>query len=517
MNVFGNLKIGMRLALGFAALITLAMLIAIYGRIQLHTVDMELDRLTDDRMAKVLVLAEVKDNTQSIARTVRNAILFTDEKQLAGEQKNLTERSAHNIALVQQIEGTITGEKGKALLKAINESRPPYATAVEQTVALAVAGKKEEALAALMGDVRPKQVAYFKAVDELIALQKELMKESIAAVQSTTEKTGNWMLGLAFGSTLLSVFLAWRLTKSITGPLAQAVAVAQAVAHGDLTSHITVRSRDETGQLLDALQAMNASLSGLVGQVRMSSDSIATGSAQIATGNADLSQRTEEQAANLQQTVASMEELAATVNNTADTAQAAAQLANAASAVAAQGGQVVGRVVATMDDITASSRKIADIIGTIDGIAFQTNILALNAAVEAARAGEQGRGFAVVASEVRSLAQRSAAAAREIKTLIGQSVEKVEAGSRLVGEAGATMTDIVAQTGRVTDLIGEISAAAREQKQGIGQVTEAAGQLDQVTQQNAALVEESAAAADSLRQQASRLTELVSVFRTAAV
>jgi methyl-accepting chemotaxis protein len=360
-------------------------------------------------------------------------------------------------------------------------------------------------------------VAYFKAVDELIALQKELMKESIAAVQSTTEKTGNWMLGLAFGSTLLSVFLAWRLTKSITGPLAQAVAVAQAVAHGDLTSHITVRSRDETGQLLDALQAMNASLSGLVGQVRMSSDSIATGSAQIATGNADLSQRTEEQAANLQQTVASMEELAATVNNTADTAQAAAQLANAASAVAAQGGQVVGRVVATMDDITASSRKIADIIGTIDGIAFQTNILALNAAVEAARAGEQGRGFAVVASEVRSLAQRSAAAAREIKTLIGQSVEKVEAGSRLVGEAGATMTDIVAQTGRVTDLIGEISAAAREQKQGIGQVTEAAGQLDQVTQQNAALVEESAAAADSLRQQASRLTELVSVFRVAGV
>ncbi len=516
MNGIGNLKIGTRLGLGFALLIVLGLLMAVYGRVQLGAVDSELDRLTEDRLAKVLVLVEVRDNTQSIARTVRNAILFTDEKMLANEQKNLTERVALNTELIKKIEPTITSEKGKALLALINTARPPYSSAVDKTMALAVSGKKEEALAALMGDVRPSQVAYFKAVDDLVAFQKLLMKESAASVQATTERAGIWMLAIAAASAVLSAVLAWRLTLSITRPLAQAVAVAQAVAQGDLTSRIEVHSSDETGVLLGALKTMNESLSGLVGQVRMSSDSIATGSAQIATGNADLSQRTEEQAANLQQTVASMEELAATVNNTADTAQAAAQLAHAASAVAEQGGQVVGRVVATMDDITASSRKIADIIGTIDGIAFQTNILALNAAVEAARAGEQGRGFAVVASEVRSLAQRSAAAAREIKSLIGQSVEKVAAGSRLVGEAGSTMTDIVAQTGRVTDLIGEISAAAREQKQGIGQVTEAAGQLDQVTQQNAALVEESAAAADSLRQQASRLSDLVSVFRVAA-
>jgi methyl-accepting chemotaxis protein len=247
--------------------------------------------------------------------------------------------------------------------------------------------------------------------------------------------------------------------------------------------------------------------------VRNASESIATGSAQIATGNADLSQRTEEQASNLQQTAASMEQMNATVKNSADTARQASQLATSASSVAEKGGSVVGQVVATMEDITASSKKIADIIGVIDGIAFQTNILALNAAVEAARAGEQGRGFAVVASEVRSLAQRSAGAAKEIKALISASVEKVETGSKLVGDAGSTMTDIVTQVRRVADLMGELSAAAVEQTAGIGQVSTAVGQLDQVTQQNAALVEESAAAADSLKQQAAKLSEVVGVFR----
>ena len=289
--------------------------------------------------------------------------------------------------------------------------------------------------------------------------------------------------------------------------------VAQAVARGDLTTRFGAVRADETGQLLAALQAMNQSLVRLVGDVRLSSDSIATGSSQIANGNQDLSQRTEMQASSLQQTAASMEQLNATVRNSADTARHATQLANAASDVAAKGGAVVGQVVGTMEGITASSRKIADIIGVIDGIAFQTNILALNAAVEAARAGEQGRGFAVVASEVRNLAQRSAAAAREIKGLINDSVEQVEAGSRLVGDAGRTMDDIVAQVKRVSELIAEISAATQEQTSGIGQVNQAVTQLDQATQQNAALVEESAAAADSLRGQASKLVEAVSVFK----
>ena len=310
----------------------------------------------------------------------------------------------------------------------------------------------------------------------------------------------------------LGALLALAITRSIVGPIDQAVQLADKVARGDLTSVVDTSGNDEPAHLLGALAKMNDSLIGIVGQVRASSDSIATGSNQIATGNADLSQRTEEQASNLQQTAASMEELTATVQTNATTARQAAELAGTASAAALRGGSVVSQVVGTMDAITGSSKKIADIIGVIDGIAFQTNILALNAAVEAARAGEQGRGFAVVASEVRSLAQRSAQAAKEIKGLITESVERVEAGSAQVGEAGRAMDDIVAQVRRVNDLIAEISSATQEQTQGIGQVGDAVSQLDQVTQQNAALVEESAAAAESLSQQAARLVDAVSIF-----
>ena len=303
------------------------------------------------------------------------------------------------------------------------------------------------------------------------------------------------------------------LIRSITGGIGVAVKVAQTVAAGDLSSRIVVDRADEIGTLLGALRHMNESLVAIVGDVRNASESIATGSTQIANGNSDLSQRTEEQASNLQQTAASMEELTATVKHNADTARRASELAEDASTVAARGGAVVGEVVATMDGITDSSRRIADIIGVIDGIAFQTNILALNAAVEAARAGEQGRGFAVVASEVRSLAQRSATAAKEIKVLIGESVGKVENGTRLVADAGRTMGDIVDQVRRVSQLITEISDASGEQSSGIGQIGDAVAQLDQVTQQNAALVEESAAAAESLRLQADTLARTVATFR----
>jgi methyl-accepting chemotaxis protein len=321
---------------------------------------------------------------------------------------------------------------------------------------------------------------------------------------------------LSLAGLVVAALLCWRVTLSITRPIERAVRVAETVASGDLTSHIEVDSRDETGQLLAALKRMNDSLTGIVGRVRGASDSIATGTSQISVGNHDLSQRTEEQASNLQQTAASMEELTATVKQNSDTARQANQLAASASSVAMQGGEVVGQVVQTMEGIAASSRKISDIIGVIDGIAFQTNILALNAAVEAARAGEQGRGFAVVAGEVRNLAQRSAQAAREIKSLIGDSVGKVEAGTQLVATAGSTMSDIVSQVRRVSDLIGEIAYASDEQTTGIGQIGAAVSQLDEVTQQNAALVEESAAAAESLKHQALSLAETVSVFKVAA-
>ena len=319
------------------------------------------------------------------------------------------------------------------------------------------------------------------------------------------------LLALLLGSTL-----AWAITRSITRPLSQAVALAQRVAGGDLSTRIEVSGRDESADLLRALDAMNTSLAKVVREVRHSADSIATGSTEIASGNADLSQRTETQASNLEQTAASMEELTATVKQNAETARSASQIASGASAAAQRGGAVVAQVVGTMDEIAASSHKIADIINVIDGIAFQTNILALNAAVEAARAGEQGRGFAVVASEVRSLAGRSAQAAKEIKALIGTSVEKVGAGTQQVAQAGQSVRDIVHQVQRVTDLIAEISAASHEQSEGITQVGEAAQQLDQVTQQNAALVEQSAAAAESLKGQAAHLAQLVAVFKLGA-
>ncbi|HEX3142032.1 MAG TPA: methyl-accepting chemotaxis protein [Rhizobacter sp.] len=360
----------------------------------------------------------------------------------------------------------------------------------------------------------------YPAVDPLADKLNQLTKVQLSVAekeyrQSQADYEGViWRNALISGVTVLVAgTMAWLLVGAIVRGIAQAVKVAETVAAGNLGSRIEVTSRDETGQLMAALKRMNESLVAVVGQVRNASDSIATGSAQIATGNADLSQRTEEQAANLEQTAASMEQLTATVQSNADSAREAAALSSKASASAGQGGEVVNQVVTTMGRISESSRRIGDITGVIDGIAFQTNILSLNAAVEAARAGEQGRGFAVVASEVRSLAQRSAEAAREIKKLIETSMEQVRDGNRQAAAAGETMGQIVDQVARVSTLVNEISTASVEQSGGVSQVSDAVAQLDQVTQQNAALVEEAAAAAESMNQQAQRLTETVAVFR----
>ena len=358
---------------------------------------------------------------------------------------------------------------------------------------------------------------YDAAQATIEALAADLDRKAAAGGQRL-QATATLVMGLLAGAVGLALVVIVPLTvlnmRSICAPIGAAERLADAIAQGDLAEReVDTRGHDETARLLNALAAMQSSLRRIVGEVRSSTDSISNASAEIASGNQDLSARTEQAASNLQQTASSMEQLTGTVKQSADSARQANQLAASAAEVAARGGNVVSRVVATMDDINASSKKIADIIGVIDGIAFQTNILALNAAVEAARAGEQGRGFAVVAGEVRSLAQRSAEAAKEIKALIGASVDKVESGSKLVADAGQTMQEIVGSVQRVTDIIGEITAAASEQSDGIGQVNTSVTQLDKMTQQNAALVEESAAAAESLKDQAQKLAAVVGTFR----
>ncbi len=339
------------------------------------------------------------------------------------------------------------------------------------------------------------------------------MEKSGDEASATTRRTEVLILALTLGAGLASLAVALWATRSITSPLREAVEVARRVANGDLTSHIDVSGEDETGQMMQALKDMNDSLTRIVAEVRGGTDSIAAASSEIANGNMDLSNRTEIQAASLGQTSSSMRELTDTVQQNADNARQANQLAAKASEVAVRGGSVVSHVIDTMGSITASSKKIVDIIGVIDGIAFQTNILALNAAVEAARAGEQGRGFAVVAAEVRNLAQRSAAAAKEIKTLIGDSVSKVREGSTLVEQAGVTMEEVVASVRRVTDIMGEITSASQEQSAGIALVNTTILEMDETTQQNAALVEEAAAAASSMQDQAAHLARMVSIFK----
>ncbi|MBN8503393.1 MAG: MCP four helix bundle domain-containing protein [Burkholderiales bacterium] len=456
------------------------------------------------------VEALLLDNLQQIAaalQTPKDEVIEQAQKSIAANGKKVYELLARfeQVPRSEDLEGHYQGF-GKALATYRTEALVP-------AVEMLKTGDLQELKSIVVKKGRP---LFAEVKNEIYSIHNAYQtegRESFENAQKTYQRM-LWAVIVAVGIALVGVVLYGRaLVLSITQPLARAVSLAENVASGDLTSDVQASGRNELSRLMQALQGMNDSLAGIVQRVRSSADSIATGSAEIATGNVDLSQRTEQQAANLQRTAASMEELAATVRQNAESARQANEVAGQASGAAARGGEVVGRVVGTMQDISTSSRKIADIIGVIDGIAFQTNILALNAAVEAARAGESGRGFAVVAGEVRNLAGRSAEAAREIKQLIGQSVETIEAGSRQVQEAGRSMDDIVNQVQRVTSLISEISGASSEQTAGIEQVSQAVGELDQVTQANAALVEEAAAAAESLRTQAAQLVDTVGGFR----
>ena len=513
MSFLANFKIGARLGLGFAAMITVSVAMALFARHEFSDLNAEVKSLAQERMAAVLVLGDIKDNLNVMARGARNIILISDEAGKKAEKQRIDESRKAIDTLFAQLGGSMTGAESQELLKAVGAAAGPYTKAMDRALEFGLAGDDPSAISALLKDVRPVQATYFKAVDALLKQQQTDMQQTAQLIDQSTAENSLWLLALAALSAGIGVAIGWAVLRSIVRPIATAVTVARTVAAGDLASHIVAEGQDEVAELMRAMKTMNDGLATVVAQVRQSSDSIATGSSQIATGNADLSQRTEEQASNLQQTAASMEQLAGSVRQSAETARQAHALADETVDAARHGGEAVAQVVATMQQIAESSRRIGDIIGVIDGIAFQTNILALNAAVEAARAGEQGRGFAVVAGEVRSLAQRSAEAAKEIKSLIGSSVERVDTGARQVDAAGQAMQHIVAQVERVGTLIRDISTSTTEQSTGIGQVGDAVTQLDQVTQQNAALVEESAAASESLRDQAARLAETVRQFK----
>ena len=513
MGFISNIKIGKRLGLGFALILAMTVLIACAGVWRLNEVADATRTMMSAPLTKERLITDWYTlNFASIRRTA--AIVKSSDPALGPYFKEDSAASVKKAAeLLKQIEPLIDGEQEKAQFAKILEQRKLYSASRDGAVKAKADGNEEEAARLLDKSFTPAAQLYQELLQELVVMQRASIDATAKAIDAKASRSQTVIGALTACAVLLGAALSWLLTTGITRPIRTAVEVAETVAGGDLTRRIDASSKDETGALLRALRHMNDSLVRIVGEVRTGTDTIATGSTEISAGNLDLSARTEQQASALEETAASMEELTTTVRQNADNARQANQLSIAASEIAVQGGAVVGEVITTMGSINESSRKIVDIIGVIDGIAFQTNILALNAAVEAARAGEQGRGFAVVASEVRTLAQRSAAAAKEIKLLIGDSVDKVDLGAKLVDQAGATMEQVVESIRRVTDIMAEITHASQEQTGGIEQVNAAIGQMDQVTQQNAALVEESAAAAASMQDQAAKLAQVVGVFK----
>jgi methyl-accepting chemotaxis protein len=508
-----NLKIGARMGLGFALVLGLLTVVGALGLISMGRMEAHLTQIVDNHNVKISSASAMGEGFRDISLAISNIVLLADPAELKAQAEKMGAARTRYGAAKKILLSTQLNDNEKDLLAKLDESIRVGKPKTNLTVELGMAGSKAEATEQMLKNATPALAAAIGFVDEIVLLEKKLAGDAAAEARAEFARAYRLMLVIGAMAILAGAAVAWYIARSITGPIRAAVALAETVASGDLSSTVEISSRDETGQLMTALKRMNDSLNKIVGEVRSGTETIATASDEIAGGNLDLSSRTEQQASALEETASSMEELTSTVKQNADNARQANVLALSASEVAVQGGRVVSQVVDTMGDIYASSRKIVDIIGVIDGIAFQTNILALNAAVEAARAGEQGRGFAVVATEVRNLAQRSAAAAKEIKVLIGDSVAAVDTGSKLVDQAGVTMADIVASVARVTGIMSEITAASQEQEAGIEQINQAIGEMDSVTQQNAALVEEAAAAASSLREQAGNLAQAVSFFK----
>lgn len=513
MSIIRNVNIGKRLAAGFLVVLGFSIAITTIGVWRLRVIDQETRELLSEPLQKERLMADLTANVAAGTRRTLAIIKSSDTTlstffapDAAALTKGGNEIQAKMLLLLQ-------GAEEKALFDKVMKARAGY-IAMRDDIMKAKAGGDIAATDKMFGErFSPAVLGYQEALKEMLAFERATMDRIGTHLNEITVQSSRLLSALGVLVTLLGMLSAWILTRSITVPLADALVVVKAVASGDLTARRETEATDETGQLLTALNSMSQNLQSIVAEVRGSTDSIANASREIATGNMDLSGRTEQQASSLEETASAMEELTSTVKQNADNTSEANRVAQSASEIALQGGVAVTSVVETMHGIRDASQKVADIVEVIDSIAFQTNLLALNAAVEAARAGEQGRGFAVVATEVRSLAGRSAAAAREIKALIGNSVARVDAGSRVADNAGETMKQVVASVGRVTSIIGDIAAASGEQSAGIEQINRAIASMDEATQQNAALVEQVAAAATSMQDQAGSLTEVVSAFR----
>ena len=516
MNLLGRLKLAERLAAGFGLVFALMIVMIALAIARFTGLSEVSDRIVSKDWVKAQAIHAIDTATRTNARMTMELFFTSDRDRIAWIHDNLESNRTRGENALESLDRLVDTPDARALLATIRQRRAAFLDSFRATVKLLETGKRDEASKRLIGETLPAVDALQEPVRQMVELQTKRVDAGGVEIRQGIESGRLLMFVMGSIVVLLGGTFAWWLSRSITrqigGEPDYATAVIREIASGNLSVDVATRRGDDSS-LLAAMKGMRDGLVRIVSEVRVGVESVSSASSQIAAGNTDLSSRTEEQASSLQETAASMEQLTSTVKMSADNAKQADQLAAAASGAAGKGGEVVGQVVATMEQISAASKRIGEIIAVIDSIAFQTNILALNAAVEAARAGEQGRGFAVVAAEVRTLAQRSAQAAREIKGMISDSVQRVDSGSTLVNAAGESMAEIVSQVKRVTDLVGEISTASQEQSAGISQVNEAIAKMDRVTQQNAALVEQSAAAAQSLKDQAARLIQAVAVFR----
>ncbi len=507
-----NLKIGTRLALAFSVVIALLLVIVALASSVLNGLSAVMDGVVGDRYAQIALSNTIKSTGDRGAITLGRILLATNPEQLKKHMDDYAAIRVANTENLAKFEKLLHSDETKAIFEEQSKARKDYGVVVRKVFDLLAAGKRDEAMAAYQDEMAGPQERYYALIDKMVNLQTQSMLNDVGSAKDNSRTAKIEMIGASLLAVLIGICTAYFITRSITHPIKRAIVLAESVAAGNLTYHLKAGGTDEVGRLITALQRMVDSLHRIVSEVRTGADTIATAAHEVSQSNMDLSTRTEQQASSLEETASAMEQLTAAVKVSADSARQADTLAVSASTVATQGGEAVTQVIDTMSSIATSSKRIVEIISVIDGIAFQTNILALNAAVEAARAGEQGRGFAVVASEVRGLAQRSALAAKEIKSLIDASASQVDAGSQMVKRAGDTMQQVVASIKHVSDIVAEISVSSREQSMGIEQVNAAILQMDDSTQKNAAMVEQGTASAGALQDQARQLTDVVRAF-----